>query len=810
MRSAVICLSLCAFAFSWSAAAQPGYLISIEQVDQGVIDHIRTAEIDVYAKAGSFWIAGATQPALDLLTSQGVVYRILDSEADIGEHYLIYPKPGEEIGSALQEIRSRAKVLAVKQDVVIARGNPREIEKLAWLGFGLRKMHRQALPVEPLPSAAVAPESAPRAFDPLISEIISGVDQTQLLNSIDNLSGEDTVLLGGAEDSIKTRYSYSQGSEKAAYYLKQRFEEMTVPVEFDTFRLGGYTGYLLDVVCSPSGQKTWLVDAYGGVVMTADGGCLWEVIEGTEDWGLYDLCRVDDDTLWSVGYSGAIIRSTDEGETWESRSLPEFESLNFRGCCFQDANSGWVVGDQKILYTSDGGVNWTEQVQEGSLMLYAVDFVNSDQGWAVGDSGVILHTTDGGANWNAQSSPVSARFRSVDFVDSLNGWACGDVGCAIYTTDGGANWTQKTLATYTNLNKVFFLDGRHGWMVGFDGSVLRTSDLGANWVLESSGGYLMYGVGFADTLTGWATGYDEIRKTTDGGRSWSSQFENLQSIVLLNVVATIQGSIYPDVQVLITGHYDDVSEDPYNWAPGADDNGSGTVSLLAAADALRGYQLVNTVKMVAFCGEEQGLLGSAAYAQEAYQRGDQIAGVLNFDMIAWDGNGDGVMELHSGLPLANQDLADILIGAVSDYGLNLIAQKITSGATNRSDHASFWDYDYPAILGIEDFDDFNPYYHSTGDRAWAFDTAYYVDFTRLAVAGISILADPFMVGDANSDGTIDVGDAIYLLNYLFKNGPLPDPPQAGDANGDLVLDVGDAIYLLNYLFKAGPPPVGRH
>ncbi len=808
MRSVLICLSLCAFVFCGSAAAQPDYLISIEGIDQGVIDQIRAAEVEVYAKASGFWIAGAKQPALDLLTSQGVVYRILDSKVDIGEHYLIYPKPGEEIESALQEIQSRRQVLAVEQNVVIARGNPREMEKLAWLGFGLRKIHKQALPIEPLPPAT-APELAPRAFDPLISGIISRVDQTQLLNSVDDLSGEDTVLLGGIEDSIKTRYSYSSGSEKAAHYLKQRFEEMNVPAEFDTFRVGAHAGYLLDVACGSGGQKTWSVSVYGGVVMTTDGGSLWRVIEGTEDWGLYDLCRVDDDTLWSVGYSGTIIRSTDGGGSWESRTLPEFVSLDFRGCCFQDANSGWVVGDQKILYTSDGGANWTEQVQAEDLMLYAVDFVNSDEGWTVGDGGVILHTTDGGANWNAQSSPVSARFRSVDFVDQMNGWVCGDVGCAIYTTDGGANWTQKTLATYTNLNKVFFLDGRHGWMAGFDGSVLRTSDLGANWVLESSGGDLMYGVGFADTLTGWATGYYEIIKTTDGGRSWSSQFENLQTIKLLNVVATIQGSTYPEVQVLITGHYDDISEDASNWAPGADDNGSGTVSLLAAADALRGYQLTNTVKLVAFCGEEQGLLGSAAYAQEAYDRGDQIAGVLNFDMIAWDGNGDDVIELHSGLPSANQALADLLIGAVSDYGLNLVVQKITSGATDRSDHASFWDYDYPAILGIEDFDDFNAYYHSTGDRVSAFDTAYYVNFTRLAVAGISILADPFLVGDANSDGTIDVGDAIYLLNYLFKNGTPPDPQQAGDVNGDQTLDVSDAIYLLNYLFKGGPPPGGR-
>ena len=61
-------------------------------------------------------------------------------------------------------------------------------------------------------------------------------------------------------------------------------------------------------------------------------------------------------------------------------------------------------------------------------------------------------------------------------------------------------------------------------------------------------------------------------------------------------------------------------------------------------------------------------------------------------------------------------------------------------------------------------------------------------------------------GDANADGVIDVGDLVYLINYLFKSGPLPKPYQAGDANCSGTVDIGDVVYLINYLFKAGPPP----
>ena len=67
----------------------------------------------------------------------------------------------------------------------------------------------------------------------------------------------------------------------------------------------------------------------------------------------------------------------------------------------------------------------------------------------------------------------------------------------------------------------------------------------------------------------------------------------------------------------------------------------------------------------------------------------------------------------------------------------------------------------------------------------------------------------FIRGDANKDGIIDVGDVVFIINYLFKNGPAPNPIQAGDANCDGLDDVGDVVYLINYLFKSGPPPCSK-
>ncbi len=61
-------------------------------------------------------------------------------------------------------------------------------------------------------------------------------------------------------------------------------------------------------------------------------------------------------------------------------------------------------------------------------------------------------------------------------------------------------------------------------------------------------------------------------------------------------------------------------------------------------------------------------------------------------------------------------------------------------------------------------------------------------------------------GDFNGDGSIDIGDVVFSINYLYKSGPAPDPLEVGDANCDGEVDIGDVVYLINYLFRNGPPP----
>jgi hypothetical protein len=65
----------------------------------------------------------------------------------------------------------------------------------------------------------------------------------------------------------------------------------------------------------------------------------------------------------------------------------------------------------------------------------------------------------------------------------------------------------------------------------------------------------------------------------------------------------------------------------------------------------------------------------------------------------------------------------------------------------------------------------------------------------------------FLAGDCNADGTTNIGDAVYLINYFFLGGPPPDPMEAGDVNLEGTVNIADLVYLLNYLFFEGPPPL---
>jgi subtilisin-like proprotein convertase family protein len=200
-----------------------------------------------------------------------------------------------------------------------------------------------------------------------------------------------------------------------------------------------------------------------------------------------------------------------------------------------------------------------------------------------------------------------------------------------------------------------------------------------------------------------------------------------------NVLGWKIGTRFPEKKFIICAHYDDMPTALV--APGADDNASGVVAVLEAARILAGFPTEYTLEFAVWDEEEIGLLGSEAYADSASSEGMQIMGVLNFDMIAWDSNNDFKMTIGTNSNSFN---------LTSDYeaAMGLYTPEINWNYTDieASDHASFWNAGYPALLGIEEYPgDFNAYYHTPEDNFSNINLPYFTRMVQAAIAGLASL-----------------------------------------------------------------------
>ena len=211
---------------------------------------------------------------------------------------------------------------------------------------------------------------------------------------------------------------------------------------------------------------------------------------------------------------------------------------------------------------------------------------------------------------------------------------------------------------------------------------------------------------------------------------------------------------------------------PYgSLAPGADDNASGVVGVLETARLIKDFDLKYTVKFIAFDEEEQGLIGSHAYANEANSNNDDILGVLNLDMIAYESNGD--MEMSISTNSLSSAFTNEYTSVLSTYGFDLTYNYIS---TTASDHSPFWNNGYQAILAIEDWDDFNAYYHTTSDLFSNCNIPYFKQMVQSAVATMASLGmdmkmelvhEPLPSGDYTDDR---VAKLLVKSNYLTAVG----------------------------------------
>ncbi|HMQ70852.1 MAG TPA: YCF48-related protein, partial [Ignavibacteria bacterium] len=162
---------------------------------------------------------------------------------------------------------------------------------------------------------------------------------------------------------------------------------------------------------------------------------------------------------------------------------------------------------------------WQEPLPTGNFM-WAVDFVNQNTGYAVGDVGTIMKTTNGGDNWTSLNiNSGEYNLASVSAADENSILVSNE--SIFRSTDAGISWSNVLPGSGNLRYYVDFPSLNVGYAAGGLGIIRKTTNGGLNWFQQNSGvSTFFYKISFSDTLNGIASTTTGIVRTTNGGVNW--------------------------------------------------------------------------------------------------------------------------------------------------------------------------------------------------------------------------------------------------------------------------------------------------
>ena len=185
----------------------------------------------------------------------------------------------------------------------------------------------------------------------------------------------------------------------------------------------------------------------------------------------------------------------------------------------------------------------------------------------------------------------------------------------------------------------------------------------------------------------------------------------------------------PAAPLILAAHYDTVE-----GSPGADDNASALVVLLDVARRLTQTALTRPVQFIAFCLEEEDLLGSRAYVNHLAATGQSIHGAIVLECVGYASEQEDSQKIPPGIPVAVPSVGNFL-ALIGNQASAQLATALTQAMapivpvvplivpgngeqlpdTRRSDHTAFWERDFPAVMVTDTANFRNPHYHRSTD-----------------------------------------------------------------------------------------------
>lgn len=224
-------------------------------------------------------------------------------------------------------------------------------------------------------------------------------------------------------------------------------------------------------------------------------------------------------------------------------NLTTASNQNLYKCSFVDTLNGWAVGDSGVIIrTTNGGYNWVLQDSHLREYMVSVNFINKRLGWAIAwglDTNFygtyVLKTTNGGDNWITTRYPADNTYiRTIYFQDSLRGYMGGGPGILIKTTNAGVNWNQCDIDTNVivsrfPIGRFRFFNSNYGFALGgvmdIAGVLWRTTNSGLFWDVAPIAPEPVNDINFFDSsnIIAIAGDYEygaSILKTSNGGQNW--------------------------------------------------------------------------------------------------------------------------------------------------------------------------------------------------------------------------------------------------------------------------------------------------
>lgn len=342
----------------------------------------------------------------------------------------------------------------------------------------------------------------------------------------------------------------------------------------NTWALQFDAGSTLLNIKSNSLQNIVATGANGKVVSSQNGGSLWTVNNLDTGWDIIGISFIDDNRIFIAGRY--IYQSNNGGTTWQA--VPTLPGITgFVDVSFRDANYGMALSNNQLLLTTDGGVSWSQIPNDGQVLLGKIQLIGSstfvfgkgtilkkqpgpNYTWKIISnffvsplhtilryshdytrcfvdgrlSSMLFKSDDDGLNWVRTSHSFTGVYNinqlSAISIDGLgNGICVGNSGVILTTLNNGKDWYLQ-LNNYpqpnvtNNLLDVQLTNSGYAWAVGQNGYILKSIDRGVNWKLIPSGFTdNLSSVCFIDNNNGWASGFNRIIKSNDGGSIWQTQ-----------------------------------------------------------------------------------------------------------------------------------------------------------------------------------------------------------------------------------------------------------------------------------------------